>query len=362
MIWAKDPSKSQRGNFKKCPILACKEVMTMKKMTAILLILAMVLLSACQGSGNHETTVPPETTVPETTVPETTVAPETNPPETTAPQETLPPAELLTSIPWEVPELAAMTYEAYFSEIHLYGYPLGGSNIVDADGHWGGLGDNSHFVSLRKDGTLIIGHDDTPLRVGTQTYENVYVAAADERWIYLIEDGRELFRIDYFGQNRQTLFVDETGKMPVDATTKLGRISLAENCVLFFAAGAGDGYGIYRLYLPDMTLDLMATSETKPMLLRPYSNHEITWIEENPAFDTLYEQLMNDPNSEYSKMEYGADVAISCGEGVPMEYDYYYNSFTKEKYRIPFCGDTQHPQRHNGYVWSDSHPQRATVD
>ena len=338
-----------------------------EKMTAILLILAMALLPSCRESGIAGTTVPPDTTVPETTAPPQTQLPETNPPETnppetTAPQETLPPAEMLTSIPWEVPEPVTLTYEAYFSEIHLYGYPLGGSNMVDTNGNWGGLGDNFHSVYLRKDGTLIVYHDDTPLRVGTQTYENVYVAAADERWIYMIEDGRELFRIDYFGENRQTLFVDETGKMHVDSTSELGHISLAENCVLFFAAGAGDGYGIYRLYLPDMTLDLMATSEAMITLLRPYSNHEITWLQDNPAFDTLYEQLMNDPNSEYSKMEYGADVAVACGEGVPMEYDYYYNSCTKEKYRIPFYGDTQHPERYHGYVWWDSHPQLEEVN
>ncbi|MBQ8620949.1 MAG: hypothetical protein IJ422_01410 [Oscillospiraceae bacterium] len=41
----------------------------MKKMTAILLLFAMVLLPSCRESGIAGTTVPPDTTVPETTAP-----------------------------------------------------------------------------------------------------------------------------------------------------------------------------------------------------------------------------------------------------------------------------------------------------
>jgi len=112
------------------------------------------------------------------------------------------------------------------------------------------------------------------VQIGTEIFENTKVTCCDEYWVYLIKDNKELFRIDYNGENRQTLHVDESQKIaPFDPTYTHVR----DNSVLFFVAAAGSDYGIYRLYLPDMTLDLLHTSEEKPKLYVPYSNFEITW-------------------------------------------------------------------------------------
>lgn len=65
----------------------------MKKILAMLLVLAMALgMAACGGEKAPDTTAAPETTIPETTVPETTV-PETTVPETTVPETTVPETE-----------------------------------------------------------------------------------------------------------------------------------------------------------------------------------------------------------------------------------------------------------------------------
>ena len=132
------------------------------------------------------------------------------------------------------------------------------------------------------------------------------VTCCDEYWIYIIEDRTELYRIDYKGQNRQTLYVDETHKIaPFDITYTHVR----DNSVFFFVAASGSGYGIYRLYLPDMTLDLLYTTNSKPFLYEPYSNFEITW-----------------------------SCAVNRSDGIS-EIDYYYNCLTGELLERPVYGD-----------------------
>jgi len=75
-------------------------------------------------------------------------------------------------------------------------------------------------------------------------------------------------------------------------------------------ASAGEDYGIYRLYLPDVTLDLLYTTKAVPRLYDPYSNFEITW----------------------------SCNVTNAGENIH-EIDYYYNCLTGELLERPVFGD-----------------------
>lgn len=210
---------------------------------------------------------------------------------------------------WELPDYPQLSYDEYFSETRYYYYAAQGENPKQQY-YWGGWNNGKDKCEVwMEDGKILAGSSITGkyVQVGTETYENTRVTCCDEFWIYAIKDRTELFRIDYNGENRQTLYVDETQKIaPFDITYTHVR----DNSVLFFVAAAGSDYGIYRLYLPDMTLDLLYTTESKPFLYEPYSNYEITWSSDvNEVVNNVY------------------------------EIDYYYNCLTGELLERPVYGD-----------------------
>lgn len=322
----------------------------MKKKLILLLLCGAMLLSGCQTGGTPETTAPPETTVPETTSPDTQ-PPETQPPETQPPEPSEP---VLTDILWTVPEPLNLTYEEFFENIREYGFPINTDYEVHYNVSWGGVyGDDYYLWTNEENGALYIDLGDENLRIGTEYYPDVVWTTADEQWIYGIQAGRELFRMDFFGENRQTLYIDETGKM----SDHLGKVSIAEGCALFFAAGAGEGYGIYRLYLPDMTLDLMATSELEPWLYRAYSNHQVMWKVHNPEIDALYEQCMNDPDFEYRDFPDAGTVyeLIANEYDVPLSYYYYCNTANGDLLRLPEYSNSESQGEGEGFVWWETY-------
>lgn len=210
---------------------------------------------------------------------------------------------------WELPDYPQLSYAEYFGETRHYYYAAQGENPKQQY-YWGGWRNGKDKCEVwMEDGKILAGSSITGkyVQVGTETYDNTRVTCCDEFWIYAIKDRTELFRIDYNGENRQTLYVDETQKIaPFDITYTHVR----DNSVLFFVAAAGSDYGIYRLYLPDMTLDLLYTTEAKPFLYGPYSNYEITWSSD----------VKEVVNNVY-------------------EIDYYYNCLTGELLERPVYGD-----------------------
>ena len=286
----------------------------MKKLMILLLLAAMLLTGCVPAAPQAEATEPP-TQAPTAAPTQPPTGPPTEPP--TEPTE--PPKNPV--LDWELPDYPQLSYEEYFSEVRCYyyeGYRDWNPNHYHYFGGWGNEQD-SRVVSM-KDGKLFVGDDKTDeyVQIGTETYENTKVVCCDEFWVYLVEDHTELFRIDYNGENRQTLHVDETQKLaPID------EIFAWDNSVLFFAAGAGSDYGIYRLYLPDMTLDLLYTTEMKPYLFNPYSNFEITWT-------SGVKEVVNDV----------------------WQIDYYYNSLTGELLEEPITGE-----RSWGGTWNWWHPE-----
>ena len=211
---------------------------------------------------------------------------------------------------WEIPNYPQLSYDEYFSETRYYYYVADALESAKQLYYWGGWRNEKDKCEVwMEDGKILAGRSDSGkfVQVGTEFYENTKIAFCDEFWIYAIKDRTELFRIDYNGENRQILYVDETQRIvPFEPTA----IHVRDNCVLFFVAAAGSEYGIYRLYLPDMTVDLLYTTEAAPYLYEPYSNFEITW-------SSAIKKVVNNI----------------------YEIDYYYNCLTGELLERPVYGE-----------------------
>lgn len=212
-------------------------------------------------------------------------------------------------INWAIPDYPTMSYDEYFSQTRYYYYVYSGAEDWKKLYYWGGWKNGTDRCEVwHSDGKIFAGSSIAGkyVQVGDTVYEDIDVVGCDEQWIYAIENHTELFRIDYYGENRQTLYVDESQRV---ATWDTFSVHPRDGCVLFFTAGYGDGYGIYRLYLPDMTLDLLYTTETRPFLYAPYSNFEITWSENADGTNGIF------------------------------EIDYYYNCLSGELLERPVYGD-----------------------
>ncbi len=70
---------------------------------------------------------------------------------------------------------------------------------------------------------------------------------------YCVRDGRELLRVDLYSGVVETLF---TGQRILTQDRNWGQ--LYDGNVLFFLAQSGDKGALYRLYLPSLTLDIIA--------------------------------------------------------------------------------------------------------
>lgn len=291
----------------------------------IWIFLIMCSLCGCTPAEPDPSTTPPPSTIDTIAPPETTVPPTTQP----------------SILSWDIPDYPQMSYEEYFSAVRVYGYP---PTDEDPKTYYYSFAWDNGTDSCElwfQDGKLLAGNSITNryVQVGADIYDkDDDIVACNEEWIFMVIDGKELIRMDYRGKNRQTLFVDETMKI-----SKQDRAYLRDGCVLFFMAGVEDGYGIYRLYLPDMTLDLLTTSEERIWLLDPYSNHELSWFISNPEFETLYQSILDDPPPPYDEMIANETpqlwLTISFDYHIPLEIDYYYNTLTGEKLQRGLFGE-----------------------
>ena len=308
-----------------------------------------VLLGVCL---QHIRLQKPEATEPTQAPTEPTKLP-TEPVDTTPTEPTRP------EIPWEVPETEpAPSYEEYFSKTICYAVrtDYGG---YDFDYTVGGNAPK-HELTYEAPHLYLDRHE-------LYGYERLWEVAEipdlqimvyDARWIYAIEGGTDLFRMDYYGENRELLFRDETGLI-----SQLQRgITIADEKVMFFMAGNSEGgASIYRLYLPEMKLDVIypydkeaweafyftAPHSREELLgqtevevscqidsVRPYSNHEVLWGSANREFYELLVEKAADPQwyeAHFGNPEIEYSVCIGKVEG---EFDclyhveYYYNAQT----------------------------------
>lgn len=223
-------------------------------------------------------------------------------------------------LPWSVPDgESAPSYEDYFSGRVDYGYDdaeIRGELLVQGTVVHTEAGD---YQVVWEGGVLYLDTYPGGGQSGEHLGEIGQIASArvvlcDTRWIYLVADGTQLLRMDYRGEQRETLFSDESGQMD----RLMGdRFVLADGKVMYLAAGTPEGgTGYYRLYLPEGRADLLyaySREETEELCFSvyqgtqelpaecqisapwPISNHEWEWSHERPEFYRLYSQLLEDP-------------------------------------------------------------------
>lgn len=328
--------------------------MRIAKTASILLLIAFIAVGCANSSDATETTVP-STSTP--TILETTpVTEETEPPEIT--ESDLPP---LLDPYGEAEDLSFMSYEEYFSQQREYEY---GEMNRDCLWEWPlreGFEPTQYSIQLR-DGNLVVRWDATgELRHTILSWDdyrgqNCKWVVADGYWIYFLRDGRELFRVDYHGENYEALFVD--GMHTLDY--KPGNFFLADHCTLFFPIYEGETVAICRLYLPEKKLDILCQTDASIFSsYLPRSNHEITWVEENSELSDIIEAEIADANSPfYQYSREAALFAIPAAYHIPIHTSYYINTQTGEQYSLDYYGNyatatnrTQENIEKNGDEW-----------
>lgn len=248
-------------------------------------------------------------------------------------------------LPWSAPaEEDAPSYADYFSTRVDYGYDdaqVRGEMLTQGTVIQTEAGD--HQV-VWEDGVLYLetypGGGQSGERLGEiGRISSARVVLCDTRWIYLVADGKELLRMDYRGEQRETLFCDESGLMD----HLMGdRFILADGKVMYLAAGTPEGgAGYYRLYLPEGRADLLwaySREELEALCFSlyqgtdalpaddqisapyPVSNLEWEWSHARPEFYALYSRLLEDPEafdryfaSGWDQDEIGAHIESEHG-------------------------------------------------
>lgn len=260
-----------------------------KKLLCLLVLVHILALTAC----GVET--PPETSAPVTTAPSTepSTAPTTVPTEpTTEPTEPATEPALENELPWLLADRQSPSYEDFFSQDLPY-------NTVSYE--WlAETEEGNIFYNIRtnKDGFYITKTFwDVDYQVpNTAEIRDLSVIGADGRWGYL-ESDEGILRLDLLTGETSLLVANEN---------LLGAYLMGYD-VLYYAAMAEDGtIGIYRLYLPDMTLDTMYEGIALDVELGGFSFSAptstlgpIIWTSLNPEMVTRVTQELRDPNSPY---------------------------------------------------------------
>ena len=288
-------------------------------------------------------------------------------PTVTPPSE---PSSDLARLPWETPEAEnAPSYKNYFAQVIDYHYPDDTDPDRDLSAwrfQFGYYFDNSY--------TLI--YEDPDLYFSRYYFEYVHgrrpdlwlwkiaeipaldIFYADERWIYAVADGRELIRMDYFGEI-ETLFTDELGLIRING--------LYDGKVLYFWAGLPEGgAAICRLYIPEGRADALyritqkelesyyyeppaSYGEENPYSTSPgyqlygvqaISNFEFVWATPNPEFWELYDSIVLHAENYPQYFSWGLDDSeikyyVGVDYGVWEYTDHYYNALTGEHLEHP---------------------------
>ncbi len=238
-------------------------------------------------------------------------------------------SEMLRQLPWDVTERDFIPYDEYFSEIREYEAEV----IVNRSG----TGDE--YYPVYENGILSLCRGFRREKVWDILEIDSYRwVVSDEEWIYGIHDERELFRVDYFGETRETVVVLENESF---ADTSFW---LCDWCTLFFMTKGDAVYTIYRLYIPENRLDVMyadiPNDAAGVFFCAPISNVEVSWNTNDPEFFELYDALVQDTNSEYDPETMGREECIGLIEreyGMASAIRYYYNWADGDYAEQPFC-------------------------
>ena len=157
-------------------------------------------------------------------------------------------------------------------------------------------------------------------------------AAGTTRWFYAVVDGRELVRMDYYGENRTTVFTDDTGLLGelMFAEGDGGFFLLGEDLTYFLAGTEDGGVGVYRLYLPEDRTDLLyryTPEQVEELTFSTYlrgerqepriqigapipcfrqgltTNQWVRWETKDPEFYAKYAAMLADSEGNTGEME-----------------------------------------------------------
>ena len=212
----------------------------MKKRFLIVLCLLLLLAGCAKAPAEPAVTATTAPTVPTT--------------EATKPTK-LEPTEV--TLPWDFPEVEPMTYEEYFSEKR----EVTENYCEDADRLFLVENDIKTVYSLRDEhGRLVLRrhpYDDIEktLEVLCEDEENSqWMILAKDR-AFAVQDDRSIIMLDLRTMEKSVLYTQEDGIVLLD-------MLYADNRLLFFVAGAPGHYTLYRMYLPEEKLDVMASDIT----------------------------------------------------------------------------------------------------
>ena len=211
----------------------------MKKRYLIALCLLLLLAGCAKAPAEPAVTATAAPTVPAT--------------ETTKPTKPEP-AEV--TLPWDFPEVEPMTYEEYFSEKR----EVTENYCEDADRLYLAEDSTPPVYSLRDEhGKLVLREDSY---TGKKTIATLCENEENNRWMILakdrafaVQDDRSIIMLDLRTMEKSVLYTQEYGIVLLD-------MLYADNRLLFFVAGAPGHYSLYRMYLPEEKLDVMASDIT----------------------------------------------------------------------------------------------------
>lgn len=252
----------------------------MKKFLAFILIILLLLCPGCTGPGNADLPQEPENTAP---------------------------------LPWEQSDTTPLGYDAYFASVRFY-YANNITTAPEWTYHYTARGaydetiyQVSHFSVWLEDGTLsVLDDDDTVVYAAPCSLDGqVRLVAADDSWVYGVRDDVELFRMDYYGGQYEALFCD-------GAHTIGDGVVLTCDFTLFFSANAEGGSTIYRLYLPDLTLDVLAeTAASAATVQTAYTNYAVIWNEDT---GTRYVNTWTGEDFTVEPLDGGGERATYAGD------------------------------------------------
>ena len=283
----------------------------MRRYFAFILLLAAALLSGCQRQESLLTEPTVTTAATESTDPVQTEEP------TTAPTEP--------DTSWLVDDWESLSYEEFFSEVRT---------IHDnCDGYtdwWIGEEEENqkrYSIGIDQEG-LYIQFDDYRVNPGPVLYRipessefynktvlircgirECQLVLTNGKWCYLALENGEILQVDMLSGAREVLYEGN----------RIRDMSLLGRDVLYFADEQEDRIGIYRLYLPSKTLDLLYDQISAPV---PYdqfyfftpeddSTGILTFQMINPEFAPLLQAELRDLDSPYRQTEWGKGMEDS---------------------------------------------------
>ena len=128
---------------------------------------------------------------------------------------------------------------------------------------------------------MLAGSGGAPtFQVGDESYESLHIYGTDGvRWIYCLDANRVLFRIDPLG-NKEIIFEDPQQRIAsgMFKETFANFVVIDQGNLLYFTAGAEQGYGLYRCHLPSGTVDLLAQAEEPISMFGTVSNYQVRYF------------------------------------------------------------------------------------